>query len=176
MKLRIGLLLFASLFFASAVCVIAQEPPSAAETAQKLRTQLSENRNHDAELKMRLEELNFDLKPENIERHFAGYGSTRPEELREARRRKLQTEKDRVQALLNELESDRLRLETAISAADARAYQQSALGAAALPPDPNRRSNFFTATRISMGVVALGLIATGAVFFVARRRRRRAAR
>src|SRR5215831_3213287 len=105
---------------------------NAFDTAQKLRAELSDVQNRQAELKVRLEQLNYDLKPENIQNYFAGYGSTRPEELREQRRKQLQSEKDRVVALLSELDASKSRLESAISVADAKAYQQSALGSATL--------------------------------------------
>ena len=38
-------------------------------------------------------ELEEDLKPENIERALAGFGSTKPEEVRDRRRRLLMIEK-----------------------------------------------------------------------------------
>ena len=74
----------------------------------------------------RAEYLDEALRPENIERSLAGIGSTRPEELRESRRRQLQTQRDGITAQLRTLETSRLRLEAAILDADARAYQQSA--------------------------------------------------
>ena len=63
---------------------------NAAETAARLRSQLSELQDREAGIKIRLQELDYDLKPENIERHFAGVGSVHPEELRETRRKQLQ--------------------------------------------------------------------------------------
>jgi hypothetical protein len=77
-------------------------------------------------LKARAQELEEALKPENIERSLAGVGSTRPEELRESRRKQLTIQRDSVLAQLKILETGRLRLETALAEADARAYHQSA--------------------------------------------------
>jgi len=66
------------------------------------------------------------IKPENIEHSLAGVGSTRPEELREARRRQLSIERDGVVAQLKTAETSRTRLEAALANAEVLAYQQSA--------------------------------------------------
>ena len=97
-----------------------------ASRAQKLRSDLSQLHDREAEIKIRLTELEYDLKPENIERHFAGVGSVHPEELREARRKQLQLEKDRLVGQLSEIDQNQARLETEIQIADSKAYQQSA--------------------------------------------------
>ena len=79
-----------------------------------------------AELQTRLQRLEENLKPENIEHSLAGIGSTQPEELREQRKRQLEIERNGVQAQLNLLATSHTRLETAIAQADAEAYRQSA--------------------------------------------------
>ena len=66
------------------------------------------------------------MKPENIERSLAGIGSTRPEDLRELRRRQLTIDKDSVSAQLKLLARSRERLESVLRTAETRAYQQSA--------------------------------------------------
>jgi hypothetical protein len=125
--------LIAILFFAAqSTRILAQDSPSAAESAQQLRNQISQLNDQEAEIKIRLQELDYELKPENIEHYFAGVGSVHPEELREARRKKLQIEKDRLQAQLTEIDQSRRQLEAAIIAADTKAYQASALGAVSL--------------------------------------------
>jgi hypothetical protein len=108
----------------ASVNVFAQE--TAAESAEKLRTQLLEVQTKEEDLRVRLAQLDEAIKPENIERSLAGVGSTRPEELREARRRQLSIQRDGVLAQLKTLETSRQRLETAIANAEARAYQESA--------------------------------------------------
>src|SRR2546426_8044784 len=102
----------------------AQSP--AQEQAARLRLQLSDVQAKQTELQMRLQQLEEDLKPENIERSLAGVGSTRPEDLREQRRRQLEIERTSVRAQLDQLAVSRTRLETAIARADAEAYHQSA--------------------------------------------------
>jgi ATP-dependent DNA ligase len=125
MRQKVWLILFFLLLTFSGAAQ-AQQTPSAAETAEKLRAQLLEVQTKEDALRARAEYLDEALKPENIEHSLAGIGSTKPEELREARRRNLQKQRDGVEAQLTVLETSRLRLESAILDADARAYQQSA--------------------------------------------------
>ena len=123
MKLKSGLALLLLIVF-SVGAAHAQE--SAAESVDKLKMQLLEVEGQEEALRERLQQLDEALKPENIERSLAGIGSTRPEELRESRRRQLSLEKDGVQAQLNTLETGKQRLETALRNAEILAYQQSA--------------------------------------------------
>jgi len=127
--MRTYLILTLTLLLLGAIQVSAQDAPSAAQNAENLRAQLRDVQTKEAELQYRLNELDYELKPENIERYFAGVGSTRPEELREHRRRQLQLEKDTLNNQLQSLVASRQRLEVSITQADAKAYQQSALGA-----------------------------------------------
>ena len=125
MRQKVGLILFL-LFLTFSGGVQAQQTRSAAETAERLRAQLLEIQTKEDALRDRAEYLDEALRPENIERSLAGIGSTKPEELRETRRRQLQAQRDGVSAQLRVLETSRLRVEAAILDADARAYQQSA--------------------------------------------------
>ena len=90
----------------------------AEQRSAELWKQLREVESQQADLQSRLEEIDYALKPENIDRSVAGFGSTRPEEVREQRRRQLQGEKLRTQKQLEQLTANRTRLETAIAAAD----------------------------------------------------------
>ena len=126
MKPRFNLILMLLLVLTFALNANAQESTSAAESAENLRLQLLEVQGKEEALRMRAQQLDEDLKPENIERALAGIGSTRPEELRESRRRQLTIERKGVQAQLDLLATSRSRLETAIANADAKAYQESA--------------------------------------------------
>jgi len=148
--------------------VFAQDSPTAAEAAQQLRNQLSQLNDREAEIKIRLQELDYELKPENIEHYFAGYGSLHPEELREGRRKKLQIEKDRLQAQLTEIGQSRQQLEAAIVAADTRAYQASALGAVSLKS--GSLGQIFNATTLQLAAIAFALLVIG-ILLVARRKR-----
>src|SRR5256885_1954791 len=99
---------------------------NAQERAASLRAQLADTEARQTELQSRLQQLEEDLKPDNIERNLAGVGSVHPEELREARRRQLEIEKRGVQTQLDVIAASRSRLETAIAAAEAESYRQSA--------------------------------------------------
>jgi chromosome segregation ATPase len=104
----------------------AQTQNSAQEKAATLRAQLSEIEAKQADLQTRLQKLEENLKPENIEHSLAGVGSTHPEEEREQRRRQFEIERNGVQAQLSLLTTSHARLETAIAQADVEAYRQSA--------------------------------------------------
>lgn len=91
----------------------------AEQRAEQLRGQLMDVQGKIADFESRLEQLDFALRPENIENSTAGYGSTRPEVAREARRKSLESEKGRVQVQLKLAETSRSRLEVAVANADA---------------------------------------------------------
>ena len=66
-----------------------------------------------------MDQIDYALKPENIERVTSGYGTTRPEDARDSRRRQLESEKARLQVQIRLLETSRTRLETAVANSDA---------------------------------------------------------
>ena len=114
-------LLLSGLF---ATTILAQS--SAKETAASLRVQLSEVQIRKAEVQALDEQLQEDLRPENIERSFAWFGSTHPERLRELRRRQLEITRSSLRIELDELDRSQTCLEVAIGEADTVAYWQSA--------------------------------------------------
>lgn len=132
MKPALTSILLAFLILVSSSTAFAQITSDAAEKADNLRLQLLDVQAKEAALQERVLQLEEDLKPENIERSLAGIGSTRPEELREHRRRQLQIEKDSQLTQLEYLATTRVNLESAIATADADAYHQSAKGPAML--------------------------------------------
>ena len=121
--LIVAIILFA--FIAGLVVAQAQNQ-TAAEKAASLRQQLLDVETKQADLQTRLQKLDEDMKPENIAANLAGLGSTKPEDLREQRRRQLEIERNSVKAQLDVLATSHTRLETAIARADAEAYRQSA--------------------------------------------------
>lgn len=90
----------------------------AEQRAEGFRAQLRDVQAKEADLQARLEQVEYDLKPENIERSASFYGTTRPEDVREARRRQLENERTRIQSQLNLFLTSRTRLESAIALAD----------------------------------------------------------
>ena len=120
-KLR-RITLYIILILSSGTMALAQNP-----SVESLRSQLSDAQKKEEELQARIKQIEEDMKPENIEKVFALNGSTRPEELREQRRRQLESERANVRAQLDQVIQSRARLETAIATAEAAAYRQSAL-------------------------------------------------
>lgn len=91
----------------------------AEQRAEQLRSQLIDTQAKIADFEAKLEMIEFALRPENIEASTAGYGSTRPEQAREARRKQLEGERNRLLAQLKLVHTSKVRLETACAHADA---------------------------------------------------------
>jgi hypothetical protein len=117
-------LLIVGLFLTLSATALAQG--TAAERAATVRQQILENDEKQAALKTRLQELDEAMKPENIEKSLAGVGSTKPEELREQKRKQFEIERKGVQSQLDLLVTGRTRLETSLARAEADAYRESA--------------------------------------------------
>lgn len=90
----------------------------AEQRAEQLRMQLVDVQSKTADLEAQLEGIEFALRPENIERATATFGSTRPEEARQARQRQLESERTRVKAQLKILQTSQARLEVSCANAD----------------------------------------------------------
>lgn len=90
----------------------------AEQRAEQLRMQLVDVQTKIADLEARLEGVEFAVRPENIERATATYGSTRPEEAREARRRALESERTRLKSQVKILQTSQARLEVSLATAD----------------------------------------------------------
>ena len=84
-----------------------------------LRAELRDVQAKESDLEAKAEDIDYALKPENIERSTAGYGTTHPEELREQRRKQLESEKLRVRKQLDQLVISHSRLDQAIATSDA---------------------------------------------------------
>jgi len=90
----------------------------AEQRAEQLRSQLMDIQGKIADFEAKLEQIDWALRPENIDNSMAGYGSTRPESAREARKKQLESERTRVQAQLKLAETSKTRLEIAVNNAD----------------------------------------------------------
>lgn len=97
--------------------IIMERLTRAEQRSENLRAQLVDAESKLADLHSKLEQVDYGLRPENIER-AAGYGTVHPEEARDARRRQLENEKSRLQAQIRILETSRTRLETSMGTAD----------------------------------------------------------
>ncbi len=91
----------------------------AEQRADNLRKQLLETQTKEIELQTRFEQVEYEVRPEVIDRSGAFSGSTRPEEIREVRRKALENERKRLISQLEILRNNRVRLEVAVPQADA---------------------------------------------------------
>ena len=162
MKLQLALVLILMSF----VFAHAQGPESAAATVDRIKLQLLDLQAKEEQLKYRKIELDEAIKPENIERSLAGVGSTRPEELREARRRQLTIERDSIVSQLRILENTRARLEASLAEAQGRAYQESAQ---VLPTQALVAQNRTSTRWLLFGSIGLGALALVAGLVIYRR-------
>ncbi len=80
------------------------------QLAATLRKSLIETGEREATIKRRIGQVQFDLRPENIERSIQLQGTTKAEEARESRRRTLENERNTLQNLLFEIETSRAQI------------------------------------------------------------------
>jgi predicted nucleic acid-binding Zn-ribbon protein len=115
----------------------------AEQRAESVRSQMLDTESKLADLQARMDQVDYALKPENIDRSIAGYGTVHPEDARDTRRRQLENEKARLQAQITLLENSRTRLQASLSTAEAevdllrrRLDQQQLNNAARGEPSP----------------------------------------
>ena len=87
------------------------------QRAEGLEEQLFSIAKEEANLQTQLEEVNEQLRPENIDQ-LPVYGSLRPEQVRESTRRKLTNQQTRIQAQLQLLQQSRTRIYSSITVTD----------------------------------------------------------
>jgi DNA repair exonuclease SbcCD ATPase subunit len=88
------------------------------QRAEILRKQLIELIEKETSYRTRLTQMDEDMRPENIERSMAGIGTTRTAEMRDTRRRSLDSEKRGLESLLAITSQSRMRLEEDVRQAD----------------------------------------------------------
>lgn len=89
------------------------------QRAETLHAQLLATMEKEAASQARMDQVDEQLRPENIDRSLAGVGSLHPEDAREALRRRLTSEKHRVQSQLDLLHQDHTRLQASLADSDA---------------------------------------------------------
>jgi predicted nuclease with TOPRIM domain len=87
------------------------------QRAENLQEQLFSIAKEEANLQAQLDDVNEQLRPENIQQ-LQVMGSTRPEEVREATRRKFSNQQNRIQAQLQLLQQSRTRIHSSVSVTD----------------------------------------------------------
>jgi len=90
----------------------------AEQRSESLRKQVFDMMEKESNIKTRIDSLDYDLRPEMIERNAAMVGTLRPEEIRDSRRKSLQSEKTNLQTLLTQIQSTRASLEISLARAD----------------------------------------------------------
>ena len=89
------------------------------QRAEALQAQIQDATQKEAPLQTRIDQLDDQLRPENIDQALAGVGSMRPEEAKDALRRRLGNEKRRVEVQLDLLRQSEARLKASLATADA---------------------------------------------------------
>ena len=151
---------------------LARQSTPVEERLEKLRLELIDVQGKEAFLRTRVQQLDEDMKPDNIARSLAGFGSTKPEELREFRRRQLEFERKSVLQQLEAVSVKRLQLESEIALAETQAYHESA------QPKPESVLQTFVARTsnssrsLLIGLVASVFLVTGGAIFLIRRFRK----
>jgi len=87
------------------------------DRALKLQSQLLTVGEQEANVQSQLDQVNEQLRPENID-NLQIYGSVRPEEVRDATRRKLTTQQRTIQSQLQLILQSRTRLQSSLSTTD----------------------------------------------------------
>ncbi len=91
----------------------------AEQRAESLRKQLYELIEKENSVKTRLEQVEYNLRPEMVERSATFAGSLRPEEIRDQNKKSLETEKAKLDSLLAQIQVNRTNLEDNVQKADA---------------------------------------------------------
>ncbi|MEP7077240.1 MAG: hypothetical protein ABI878_15655 [Acidobacteriota bacterium] len=85
------------------------------ESLRKQRFELIEKEN---QIQSRLDQIEIDIRPDIIERAIAVAGTLRPEELREARQKSLDSERKNLQSLLTQVQTTRASLDASVNGSD----------------------------------------------------------
>lgn len=89
------------------------------QRTESLRKQLFEMIEKENSIITRLDQIDYDIRPEVIERSIQIAGSFRPEELRESRRKSLTAERTNLQSLLTQVQTTRSGLDVSLQKAEA---------------------------------------------------------
>jgi hypothetical protein len=86
----------------------------AEQRVESIQTQMSEVLEKEANLQSRVDQIDEQMRPENLDRQLATVGTFRPDEARESLRRQLDNEKKRVRAQLDVQDARRQQLESSL--------------------------------------------------------------
>lgn len=148
-KFRNLLVTLSAIMFVFSTHSIAQQDAakateSAIQTTDKiedLRTQIAEIEIKKTALQEKIRQLDEAMLPENLERTTVVAGSTRPEDLRENRRRQLETEKKAAESQIELLEQSRLRIEMSIATTQPKPAPAETTPATPVVSSPNAENS-----------------------------------
>jgi hypothetical protein len=89
------------------------------QRGEALQLHLYEISEKEVPLQARMDQINQQLRPETMERSLAGVGSVHPEDLRDDVKKRLMSEKVRLQMQLDLLRQDRMRTQGSLATTDA---------------------------------------------------------
>ena len=90
----------------------------AEQRSESLRKQLFEMIEKENSVKTKMDSLEYELRPEVVERSTAFIGSLRPEEIRASRKKSLESERANLQTLLTEIQRTKVSVELSLQRAD----------------------------------------------------------
>jgi predicted nucleic acid-binding Zn-ribbon protein len=91
----------------------------AEQRAETFRSQLRDVQDKQTDLQLQIDQVEFAVQPDQIERSLATYGSLHPEVMREQRRKQLENQLNKLKSQMSQFEQSRVRLESAIATSDA---------------------------------------------------------
>lgn len=91
----------------------------AEQRSETLRKQIFDLLEKESDIRSKMDRVEYELRPESIDRNIAFAGSLRPEELRATRRKSLESENANLQTLVNEITKTRANLEATLLRSDA---------------------------------------------------------
>jgi len=101
------------------VATIQEQLEKEEQRGEALQNHLFEITEKEGPLSTRMDQINQQLSPDAIERNLAGVGSVHPEDAREDIRRRLTSEKVRIQTQLDLLKQDQRRTQASLATTDA---------------------------------------------------------
>jgi len=101
------------------VATIQEQLEKEEQRGEALQNHLFEITEKEGPLSTRMDQINQQLSPDAIERGLAGVGSVHPEDAREDIRRRLTSEKVRIQTQLDLLKQDQRRTQASLATTDA---------------------------------------------------------
>lgn len=93
---------------------------NAEQRAENLHSQLRDLQEKEASVQARLEQVDYDMQPDNLNLRLATIGTLQPDKVRENLRLQLERERTRLSNQLNSLTASRQRLEATVADADAQ--------------------------------------------------------